>query len=56
MYIAQTHLLLSSLLCHVPVADGAKSQQNHWASSNLWGDFIQRCHKGPGVGDFLWQL
>ena len=50
MYIAQTHLWLSSLLRHVSVADGAKSQQNHWTSSNLWGDFIQRRHKGPGTG------
>ena len=49
MYIAQTHLWLSSLLRHVSVADGAKSQQNHWTSSNLWGDFIQRRHKGPGA-------
>ena len=48
MYIAQTHLWLNSLLRHVSVADGAKSQQNHWTSSNLWGDFIQRRHKGPG--------
>ena len=40
MYIAQTHLWLSSLLRHVSVADGAKSQQNHWTSSNLWGDFF----------------
>ena len=52
MYIAQTHLWLSSLLRHVSVADGAKSQQNHWTSSNLWGDFNQCCHKGPGGGDF----
>ena len=52
MYIAQTHLWLNSLLRHVSVAHGAKSQQNHWTSSNLWGDFIQRCHKGPGAGDF----
>ena len=52
MYIAQTHLWLSSLLRHVSVADGAKSQQNHWTISNLWGDFIQRRHKGPGAGDF----
>ena len=38
MYIAQTHLWLSSLLRHVSVADGAK--------------IIQHCHKGPGAGDF----
>ena len=58
MYIAQTHLWLSSLLRHVSVTDGAKSQQNHWTSSNnyFWGDFIQRCHKGPGAGDFPQQL
>ena len=46
------HLWLSSLLRHVSVAGGAKSQQNHWTSLNLWGDFIQRRHKGPGAGDF----